>query len=347
VHRLLVLTDTLAGGLGALVRLQAERFACQNWGVIVAAPADGPVPEPPAVWVELPGVASARRGREMAAVRRALRDLRVLLDDDTVVHVHGMRSVLLARLAGLPTPFVSVHGAHPDPSDPPGYATLRRLWLRALPRLAVRASTGEPGYPAPWVYEPYASPLLRRLDVMPLPSDGGAVIGWLGALDQRKQPELFVRAIAEANRRGCDVRGVLAGTGHRAEEIAALIAQHDAPVEMLGHADPADVLRRCWALALFARSEGTPLAVIEAMWAGRTVVGSPVPGIEYLVGDTGFITGSVDGAADAFVRIAADRAATAERGERAAQRVRELVGPWSPWDTVEPLYVDYLKGRRA
>jgi glycosyl transferase family 1 len=345
VRRLLVITDTLAGGLGALVRLQAEWFGCRHWGVIVAAPADGPAPDAPAVWVEVPAVGSARRVGEMRSARRALRDLRLLVDDSTVVHVHGMRSVLLARLAGLPTPFLSVHGAHPDQSDPPGYAQLRRLWLRSLPRLATRASTGEPGYPEPWVYEPYASPALGHLDVLPLPNSDVPVIGWLGALDQRKQPELFVRAIAETVRRGQPVRGLLGGTGPRCDEIRALIAQLDAPVELLGQADAAAVLRRSWALALFARSEGTPLAVMEAMWAGRTVVGSPVPGIELLVGDTGFIAGTVDAAADAFVRIARDREATLQLGLRAAERVRGLLGPWTPWDHIEPLYVDYLARR--
>ncbi|HVV37379.1 MAG TPA: glycosyltransferase family 4 protein [Acidimicrobiales bacterium] len=343
--RLLVVSDTLAGGLGALVRLQAEWFAGRGWGVIVAAPADGAAPAAPAIWVEIPAVVTARRAGEMRAARRALHALQVLVDDNTVVHVHGMRSVLLARLAGLPTPFLSVHGAHPDPSDPPGYARLRRLWLATLPRLARRASTGEPGYPKPWVYEPYASPALRALDVMGLPSGEVPVIGWLGALDQRKQPEIFVRAIAETVRRGQRVRGLLGGTGDRGDEIAALIAQLGAPVEMLGQADPATVLRRSWALALFARSEGTPLAVMEAMWAGRTVVGSPVPGIELLVGDTGFIAGTVDAAADAFVRIATDRDATTRLGLAAAQRVRELVGPWTPWDTMEPIYRAYLATR--
>jgi glycosyltransferase involved in cell wall biosynthesis len=278
----------------------------------------------------------------MTAARRALRELRLFVDGDTVVHVHGMRSVLLARLAGLPTPFLSVHGAHPDPSDPPGYALTRRLWLRTLPRLATRASTGEPGYPAPWVYEPYASPALKHLDVMPLPNRDEAVIGWLGALDKRKQPEVFVRAIAETARRGVRIRGVVGGTGDRAAEIAALIAELSAPVEMVGQVDAATVLRRSWALALFARSEGTPLAVMEAMWSGRTVVGSPVPGIEYLVGDTGFIAGTVAAAADAFERIATDRDATLRRGLAAAERVRDLVGPWTPWDVMEPIYRGYL-----
>ncbi|MEY2417500.1 MAG: hypothetical protein QOG90_180 [Actinomycetota bacterium] len=342
MRRLLVITDSLAGGLGALVRLQAEWFSCRHWGVIVAAPGDGPPPDPPAIWVEVPAVVTARQPRQMAAARRALRALRLLVDEQTIVHVHGMRSVLLARLAGLPTPFLSVHGAHPDQSDPPGYAQMRRLWLRSLPRLAQRASTGEPGYPSPWVYEPYASPALHRLDVMPLPNGEVPVIAWLGALDQRKQPDVFVRAIAETARRGHRVRGLLGGTGARDQEMRALIAELRAPVEMLGQADPASVLRRAWALALFARSEGTPLAVIEAMWSGRTVVGSPLPGIEFLVGDTGCTAATVDAAADAFARIAADRDATTRLGLAAAERVRTLLGPWSPWDALEPVYDAYV-----
>src|SRR5688572_20308054 len=120
--RLLVISDTLAGGLGAAVRLQAEWFCCRHWAVTVAAPADGPLPTGRAAFVELPVVGSARHIAEMTRAQRAVRRLRRLLDPGTVVHVHGMRSLLLARLSGLPTPFATIHGAHPDATDPPGYA---------------------------------------------------------------------------------------------------------------------------------------------------------------------------------------------------------------------------------
>jgi glycosyltransferase involved in cell wall biosynthesis len=345
-HRLIVIADTMAGGLGALVRLQAEWFACRHWDVVVASPADGPRPTAPARFVELPAVGSARRVAQMARARRAFRSLRATVDDSTVVHVHGMRSFLLARVAGLPAPFVSVHGAHPDASDPPGYAQLRRWWFTAIPRFCVRAVTGEPGYGPVWEYEPHASPLLHQLDVLPMPNSDVPTIGWLGLLDSRKQPEVFVRAIAEVARRGQPIRGLLAGTGPRAEEIAALVRELAAPVDMLGHTDPRDVLRRSWALALFSQSEGTPLAVMEAMWAGRMVVGSPVPGIALLVGDTGVTAGSVDAAADAFLAVARDRDWATRQGLAAAERVRTLVGPWTPWDTTEPRYLRYLAERR-
>lgn len=343
--RLLVLSDTLAGGLGALVRLQAEWFASRRWEVTVAAPDDGPRPPSPSAFRSVPAVDSARRIVQMNAVRRALRALRSRVDDRTVVHIHGMRSLLLARAARLPTPFVSVHGAHADVNDPPGYARLRRLWLAAVPHLCVRAVTGEPGYGGAWVYEPHASPLLHDLDVLPMPTGSVPTVCWLGGLDTRKQPEIFVRAIAEVARQGQPIRGLLGGSGERTGEIAQLARDLDAPVQLLGQADAVDVLRRSWALALFARSEGTPLAVIEAMWAGRSVIGSPVPGIEHVVGDTGTIAGDVAEAAAAITAFVSDRQLATERGLAAAERIRDLLGPWTPWDTTEPHYLDYLRRR--
>lgn len=344
VRRLLIVSDTLAGGLGALLRLQVEWFDANGWRVTVAAPTDGKIPEH-ATFHPVPLVGSARRVGEMRAARRALVALRSL-GTHAVVHVHGMRSLLLARLAGLPTPFVSVHGAHPDQSDPPGYAQARRAWLAAVPRLAHRAVTGEPGYPPPWHYEIHASPLLRSLDVLPFPAlDAVPTIGWLAGMDTRKQPEVFVRAIAGVATRGIAVHGLLGGTGVRLDEMRELVRSLAAPVDVLGQADARDVLARSHAFALFARSEGTPLAAMEAMWAGRSVVGSPVPGIELLVGDTGAIAGDVGAATDAIAAICTDLPAAAARGEAAAARVRTLTTEWAPWDTTEPHYLAYLAGR--
>src|SRR3712207_4517768 len=110
--RLIVISDNLAGGLGAGGRVQSEWFAARHWDVTLAAPLDGTTPKPPTSFVQLPRVVTARRPHEMNRARASLRSLRDSVDERTVVHVHGMRSLLLARLAGLPTPFVTVHGAH-------------------------------------------------------------------------------------------------------------------------------------------------------------------------------------------------------------------------------------------
>ncbi len=335
-RRLLIVSDTLAGGMGALVCAHAEWFAAHAWDVVVAAPADGPPPGSPATFVPVPAVRSTRAIGEMMRAGRALRAVwREHGAPGAVVHVHGMRSFLLARLAGLPKPFVSVHGAHPSADDPVGYRAVRKAWFRVIPRLARGATTGEPRPESGWTFTPFASPLLASLDVLPFPgTDSPPTFVWLGLLDDRKQPEVFVRAMAGAP----GARGVLAGDGPRAAEIAALIRGLDAPVEMVGHADAVPLLKQAWALCLFAKSEGTPLAVMEAMWAGRTVIGSDLPGVRHLVGDTGVLGDDVAVVAAAITELVDDHALAARRGAAAAARIRTLISPDTPWAQLERSY---------
>ncbi|MEY2399668.1 MAG: hypothetical protein QOJ00_2842 [Actinomycetota bacterium] len=337
---LLVVTDTLAGGMGALVRAQCAWFARRGWAVTLLAPDDGPAPDAPTVHTVIPAVQSARRVREMLAARRAVRAAwRANAKKSTVVHVHGLRSFLLARAAGLPKPFVSVHGAHPSSDDPAGYHLVRRLWFASIPRFARGATSGEPTTAAGWAYRPFVSPLLGHLDVLRFPpTESRPTFAWLGLLDDRKRPEVFVRAIAAVASDGVEVCGLLAGAGPRAGEIAALIEKLDAPVTMLGQADAVDVLTPAWALCLFARSEGTPLAVMEAMWAGRSVIASDRPGIRYLVGDTGSLADDVAVVAAAMRNLATDPALAARRGAAAATRIRTLINADTPWPEFERAY---------
>jgi len=147
-----------------------------------------------------------------------------------------------------------------------------------------------------------------------------------------------VRAIAGAARAGSPVRGLIAGDGPRSAEISALVQELGAPVELLGQADPVPLLEQAWALCLFSRSEGTPLAVMEAMWAGRTVFGSDVPGIRHLVGDTGVVGDDVGVLAAAISELAADHALASLRGAEAAGRVRSLISADTPWPELERDY---------
>lgn len=337
--QLLVLSDTLAGGMGALARAHASWFAARGWPVALAAPLDGSRPDAPVRFVELPPVRTIRRPGEMRRARAALRAVRGEFGHDCVVHAHGMRAFVLARAAGLPKPFVSVHGTHPADDDPPGYAVLRRAWFALLPRLSRGALSGEPTSAAGWTYRPFASPLLARLDRLPFPTaDATPTVAWLGLFDDRKHPDVFVRAVARLAREGVAVRGVMGGDGPRLHEITRLIAELDAPVELRGQTDPVPLLREAWALALFSGSEGTPLAVIEAMWAGRSVVASPLPGNRHLIGDTGALTADDDAAVQALRMLLTDHGVAASRGESAAVRVRTLLTADTPWAELEEMY---------
>lgn len=338
--QLLILSDTLAGGMGALARTHAAWFAARDWDVTLVAPADGTLPTAPVRFVEIPAVSSLRRITEMRAARTALRRIwRDLDDDKTVLHVHGMRSFLVCRLAGLPKPFVSMHGNHPADDDPRGYQRLRHFGFALLPRLARGATSGEPTSVRGWTYYPFASPLLARVGVLPFPpADSEPVIAWLGLLDDRKQPELFVRAIARVAADGAVLRGVMGGTGPRLDEIKALATSLDAPVDLLGQTDAVALLERSWALVLFSQSEGTPLSVMEAMWTGRSVIASPLPGNVYLIGDTGALATTVDEAAAAIRTLVTDHALAAGRGEAAARRVRTLLTADTPWAELDASY---------
>lgn len=333
--QLLIVSDTLAGGMGALARTHGDWFAARNWDVSLAAPADGTLPSDPVRFVEVPAVSSMRRLGEVQRARAALQRL----GDFDVVHAHGMRSFALCRLSGLGKPYVSVHGNHPSHDDPRGYDAVRRFAFGLLPRLARGASSGEPTTIPGWDYFPFASPLLARLDVLPFPAPSTVpTVAWLGLMDDRKQPDVFVRAVASLAADGLAVRGVMGGTGPRFDEIKALVASLDAPVELLGQTDPVALLRAAWVLALFSRSEGTPLAVMEAMWAGRSVVASSLPGNAHLVGDTGALADDVDSAARALRAVLGDHAVAAARGAAAAARVRTLLTPDTPWAELESQY---------
>jgi glycosyltransferase involved in cell wall biosynthesis len=171
--------------------------------------------------------------------------------------------------------------------------------------------------------------------VLPFPS-GVPTFLWLGNLDERKHAEVFIRAVASVAERVA-VRGVVAGDGPDAPRIARLAQQLDAPIEMVGHRDPRPLLEQAWALGLFSRFEGLPLAVQESMWAGRAVVASPLPGTSWLVDGAGLLVTSDEAAAEALLRLT-DRDTAAALGRKAALRVRQLFDPASPWPEVEAAY---------
>ena len=155
---------------------------------------------------------------------------------------------------------------------------------------------------------------------------------------------MFVRAVAElaAER---PVRGVVAGDGPLVDALAALVAELDAPVELVGFRPPAPLLAEAWALALFSSQEAVTFAVQEAMWAGRAAVCSPLPGLRWLAGETAVYADDVAGATAALRRLC-DHDAAAMLGARAATRAREVIEPGSTWPVTEQAYLDDLGARR-
>lgn len=335
--RLLIVAETLRGGLGAVVREQSAWFEANGWTVTVASPEDEDRPAPIADSVRLSIPVSARQVGQMA---RATRDVHRLIRSrhPDVIHCHGLRSFAVARLASRTAPFVTLHGSGTVPSDPFGYGIVRRLGLRIAPYLAAGAFNAERERRPRWTFMAHASPRLSSLERRPFPdATSEPTFLWLGRLSEQKRPDIFIEAMAAvASRR--PVRGLIAGDGPLKDELVRRIAELGAPIEVLGHTEDVDpLIDRAWALVIFSRFEALTFSVQEAMWAGRPVIGSPLSGMRWLIGEAGFVAGDVEAATDSILRLT-DHAVAMRLGEASAARIRELLSPGSPWPDVAMAY---------
>ncbi len=335
-RRLLIVSDTLAGGHGASVVKHAAWFRDAGWDVRVAAPAGeahaleepghAPIPMPPSI----------RSVTGMIAATRAVRALRTTWAPD-VVHAVGARSFAVSRASGRAAPYVTVHFMTTVPSDPPGFRYIRRLGLRLIPRVSAVAFSGRPDSPGRWRFVPHASDRLTELERLPFPDDGPLTVLWVGRMSEPKTPVMFVDAVALAAER-CDILGVMVGDGPLLTEVRQRAAEIGAPVEVLGHvADPLDLLPAAWAAAMFSVDEALNMTVQDAMWAGRAAVCTPLAGMSWLVGDTGLFATDAHEAAEAFVALA-DSGEARRRGDAAATRIRARVAPDDPWPMIAAAY---------
>jgi glycosyltransferase involved in cell wall biosynthesis len=343
--RLLIVAETLRGGLGGVVREQAEWFTERGWSVALAAPLEADARASAGLRHHLVAIpTSARSLRSMALAIRSLRTV-IRTETPTVIHCHGLRSFAIARLASSMKPYVTLHGTGRVQSDPFGYGGVRRLALRVAPPLAEVAFNAGPEQRRGWIFVPHASPRLATMAPLPFPPAGSEpVFLWLGRLSDPKLPELFVEAISEAARQH-PLRGLLAGDGPLSEGVERRIRELDAPIDVVGHSDDvAGLIEQSWALVLFSRFEALAFSAQEAMWAGRAVVSSPLQGIRWLVGDDGLVAGDVPTAVDRIVRLT-DRDVASRLGAEAAVRVRKLIAPGSPWPAIEAAYRTRLDGR--
>ena len=346
-RRLLLVGECLVGGLGAAVADQAEWFSERGWDVTVAAP-----PDADRRWSRLAGhfvplsmPESARQLGKMLATTRAVRTLQRDLRPD-VVHCHGVRPFVAARFATTSAPYVTLHGAGTIAEDPPGYARVRASGLAVVPRMARHAFSAAPDLGHGWDFLLHASPMLRDLDRVPFPGpETTPTFLWLARIDHRKPGDVFVRALAALSKERA-VRGVVAGDGPMVDALAALVDELDAPVELVGHRPPGPLLAEAWGLGLFSSQEAVTFAVQEAMWVGRPVVCSPLPGLRWLVGDTGVMADDVRAATDAFRRLC-DHETASTLGRLAADRARELLVQDATWPATEKVYLDELGSRAS
>jgi len=254
-----------------------------------------------------------------------------------VVHTHGSKAqvlgLLAGRLAGVPVRLAHVHGwAFQDPvhamSPRTQMAFLRTTFRWATRIIAVSHSNVQTGLAhgigrrsqyvviePPVEFGRFARPpsdptmVRRRLGLGP--SD--RVIGSVMRLASQKAPLDFVEAAARVRARMPEAKFVIVGDGPLSADVRAAVAQRSLQDAVLLLGYRRDVPALLSAFDVFALSslwEGLPIVYLEAMAAGKPVVGTDVDGASEAVEDgvTGILVPPRDPMAlsDAILQVAAD-----------------------------------------
>ena len=166
---------------------------------------------------------------------------------------------------------------------------------------------------------PNCVPITDTPEPPPIRPAGQLIVGSVGRLDLMKAHDILLRAIALID----GVRVVILGEGEQrtALEQLAVDLSIKERVDLLGWVDnPQTYLPAFDVMALPSRSEGFPLAVIEAMLAARPVVATRVGSVGEAVldGETGILVDKddVDGLSTALRRLRDDPALRLRLGQR-------------------------------
>lgn len=176
-------------------------------------------------------------------------------------------------------------------------------------------------------------------------ADARFVVGWAGRLTAIKRPLDLVRTLGGLLERDVDALLVLVGDGEDRPAVEALAAE-------LGLRDRCRFTGfqeriRDWyaafdAFLLTSANEGTPVAAIEALAAGRPVVATRAGGTGAVVanGETGYLEriGDTEALAARLALLARDPELRARMGERGAEDVRERFTIGRMADEIEAVY---------
>ncbi len=232
-------------------------------------------------------------------IYRFLRDLRPL-----IVHTHTAKAGVLgrvaSRLAGIP---IVVHTYHGNVMQgyfprPVSWAIrwVERFMARLTDTICVLAPQQAAELTCRFRIAPQAKvrivPLgmdLEPLRQIPQPAGGDElVVGWLGRFAPIKNLPLLAQVIGRALAELPRVRFLIAGDGSE-RPIIEDAAKRWGPdrCRWLGwQQDVRGILAQCHVVIQTSKNEGTPVALIQAMAAGRPFVSTPVGGvIDMVTGD--------------------------------------------------------------
>lgn len=208
-----------------------------------------------------------------------------------VVHTHLAKAGTLGRLVawarGVPVVVHTFHGTTFAGHFPRPVGAAVATWERLLGRITHQviavsdAVAGDLQYrriaPQNVRVVPLGLDLSRFAAVSPLPDPPPRVVTLVARLVAVKDVPLFIDAVARARRELPDLEARIVGDGPLRRRLESSSPRW---ISWLGlQANLIDVLKGTGVVALTSRSEGSPVALIEALAAARPVVAVPVGGV--------------------------------------------------------------------
>jgi glycosyltransferase involved in cell wall biosynthesis len=308
VKVLRVITRMNVGGPALHVQILTDGLARRGYKVVLASgkcqPGEGDLP------AELPP------GREMIAIDHLARSISPLSDlaaawklyrlmrreRPAVVHTHtakaGMVGRLAACIAGVPVVVHTFHGnslsGYFSPRVSAVLRGIEKLLARFTDCICVVSEQQERE-----IADHYRIAPRSKIRVVPLglnlteelqqpvaePRDGVLRVGWLGRMVPIKGVPLLAAVIEETARRDLPVRFLVAGDGpegRRLDDVAGRYGRER--LQRNGwERDVRGFIGQCDLLIQTSANEGTPVALIQGMAAGRPFVSTAVGGVVDLV----------------------------------------------------------------
>lgn len=180
------------------------------------------------------------------------------------------------------------------------------------------------------------------------------VIGAVAHLSPKKGQRYLIEATALLRERWPELVCLLVGEGDDRsllERLAGELGIADA-VRLLGYRDDVPAVMQAMDVVVLpsVAKEGLGVALIEAAFVGRPVVGSDAPGIREVIvhGETGLLAppGDAEELARAIAVILADPTLARRMGERGRERAREMFTVDRMAETAEHIYRELLARRQ-